>query len=138
MKYSLEELKDISLSELMTIKGIGEVKAIELLASIELGKRVLLSKNNKEKLDNPGAIWKDSQKIFYGKKQELFVCYYFNTKQELISHKILYMGTINQSVTHTREVFKEAYKLSASSIVCLHNHPSNDVTPSKQDKVFPL
>ena len=46
------------------------------------------------------------------------------------------MGTINQSITHTREVFKEAYKVSATSIVCLHNHPSNDTTPSRQDKEF--
>lgn len=46
------------------------------------------------------------------------------------------MGTINRSITHMREIFKEAYKLSASSIVCIHNHPSNDVTPSKEDIKF--
>ena len=46
------------------------------------------------------------------------------------------MGTINSSVTHTREIFKEAYKVSASSIVCLHNHPSNDISPSKADILF--
>lgn len=46
------------------------------------------------------------------------------------------MGTINQSVTHPREVFKEAYKLSASTIVCMHNHPSGDVRPSKADIMF--
>ena len=46
------------------------------------------------------------------------------------------MGTINASITHIREVFKEAYKVSASSIVCLHNHPSGDVTPSKADISF--
>lgn len=46
------------------------------------------------------------------------------------------MGTINQSTTHTREVFKEAYKVSASTIVCLHNHPSNDIKPSKADIIF--
>ena len=46
------------------------------------------------------------------------------------------MGTVNASITHTREVFKEAYKVSASSIICIHNHPSNDVTPSKEDIQF--
>jgi DNA repair protein RadC len=46
------------------------------------------------------------------------------------------MGTINQSTTHTREVFKEAYRVSASTIVCLHNHPTNDTTPSKADILF--
>lgn len=46
------------------------------------------------------------------------------------------MGTTNQATTHTREIFKEAYLVSASSIVCLHNHPSNDVRPSKEDIRF--
>ena len=46
------------------------------------------------------------------------------------------MGTINGSITHPREVFKEAYKLSASSIVCMHNHPSNDIRPSREDIRF--
>ena len=46
------------------------------------------------------------------------------------------MGTINSSITHTREIFKEAYLLSASSIVCLHNHPSGNTTPSKEDILF--
>ena len=46
------------------------------------------------------------------------------------------MGTVNTSTTHTREIFKEAYKVSASSIVCLHNHPSNDTTPSQADIIF--
>ena len=46
------------------------------------------------------------------------------------------MGTINKSITHPREIFKEAYRISASGIVCLHNHPSNDTTPSKEDITF--
>lgn len=46
------------------------------------------------------------------------------------------MGTINQSITHPREIFKEAYRLSASSIVCMHNHPSNDIRPSREDIKF--
>lgn len=61
---------------------------------------------------------------------------YFNSKQELISKKLLFVGTINQSITHPREVFKEAYKVSAYSIVCMHNHPSNNVSPSKEDIRF--
>ncbi|MBR6137658.1 MAG: DNA repair protein RadC [Bacilli bacterium] len=134
--YSLKDLKDISIYELMKIKGIGEVKAIELVSSIELGKRVLLKENKTIKLDNPNSIWKDARSILNGKKQEYFYAYYFNSKQELIERKQLFIGTINSSTTHTREVFKEAYKVSATSIVCLHNHPSNDVTPSKADILF--
>ena len=135
--YNLLDLKNISLNELIKIKGIGEVKAIELLASIELGKRIYLREENKlTKLDNPEKIWSSSKYIFNGLKQEYFYCYYFNNKQELIERKCIFMGTINSSITHTREIFKEAYRVSASSIVCLHNHPSNDITPSKADILF--
>ena len=135
--YDLNKLKDISINDLMKIKGIGEVKAIELLASIELGKRILLKDVKKlEILDNPKIIWESSRYLLNDKKQEYFYCLYFDNKQRLIERKLLFMGTINRSITHLREIFKEAYKLSASSIVCIHNHPSNDVTPSKEDIKF--
>ena len=135
--YNLHKLKDISINDLMKIKGIGEVKAIELLASIELGKRILLKDVKKlEILDNPKIIWESSRYLLNDKKQEYFYCLYFDNKQRLIERKLLFMGTINRSITHMREIFKEAYKLSASSIVCIHNHPSNDVTPSKEDIKF--
>ena len=136
-KYSLIEFKDLSLNDLIKIKGIGEVKAIELLTSIELGKRIFLRENNKlKKLDSPKLIWESAKYLYNGLKQECFYCYYFNNKQELLKRKLIYMGTINSSTTHTREIFKEAYLLSASFIVCLHNHPTGDVTPSKADIEF--
>ena len=55
-----------------------------------------------------------------------------------IDKKCLFIGTINNSVVHPREVFKEAYLLSASGIICIHNHPSGDVNPSREDKVITL
>ena len=55
---------------------------------------------------------------------------------ELIKKKLIFIGTINSATTHTREIFKEAYLVSATSIICLHNHPSNDTTPSKADIYF--
>ena len=136
-KIDIKDLQNVTLKELVSINGIGEVKAMELLAAIELGKRIWLKENNKlEKLENAEKIWKDSKYLFAGLKQEYFYCYYFNNKQELIKRKKLFIGTINSATTHTREVFKEAYLLSASFIVCLHNHPSNDVEPSKADILF--
>lgn len=135
--YELVDFKDLNLYDLTKIIGIGEVKAIELLASIEFGKRIFLKEGKKlKKLDNPKVIWESSKYLFAGLKQEHFYCYYFNNKQELIERKLIFMGTLNQATTHTREIFKEAYKVSASSIICLHNHPSNDVTPSTADKLF--
>lgn len=136
-EYNITELKDISINDLIKIKGIGEVKAIELISAIELGKRILLKEPKiLKKLDNPKKIWESSRYLLNNKKQEYFYCLYFDNKQRLIERKLLFMGTINRSVTHMREIFKEAYKVSASSIVCLHNHPSNDITPSEEDIKF--
>ena len=136
-RYSIRDLKEVSINDLIKIKGIGEVKAIELIAAIELGKRIFLSESKPlEILDTPEKIWQASRYLFNSKKQEYFYCFYFDNKQRLIERKLLFMGTINRSVTHMREIFKEAYKVSATSIACLHNHPSNDIKPSKEDINF--
>lgn len=133
-KYSLENLKEVTIQQLISIKGIGEVKAIELLSAIELGKRIFLKqKLPLKKLTNPKEIWEDTKYLFNNQKQEQFYCLYFNNQHQLIERKLLFMGTINKSIVHPREVFKEAYKLSASSIICLHNHPSGNIMPSVED-----
>ena len=136
-KVELQDLKETNLLELKNIKGIGEVKLLELQASIELGKRIYLRKPKEYvTMDNPKSIWEDARYFLTDLKQEQFYGYYFNTKQQLIKRKRIFIGTINQASTHTREIFKEAYQVSASYIVCIHNHPSNDVTPSKSDIIF--
>ena len=135
--YPLLDFPNKTIKDFTKIKGIGEVKAIELLAAIELGKRIYLRDALElTKMDNAKKIWESSKYLFQDLKQEFFYAYYFNNKQELIEKKLIYMGTINSATTHTREIFKEAYLVSASTIVCLHNHPSNDTTPSKADIIF--
>ena len=132
--YPISQLQECSFYDLISIKGVGEVKALEILAAIELGKRIFLRKKEKNiKLQSAEDIWKDVKYFITDLKQEYFYCYYFNHKQELLERKLLFMGTINRSIVHPREIFKEAYRLSASSIVCIHNHPSNYVMPSKED-----
>lgn len=135
---NFEDLKDITINKLITIKGIGKVKAMELVASIELGKRIFLGQKEVvgKRMQKAEVIYEDSKYLFQGKKQEYFYCLYFNNKQELIERKLLFMGTINRSTVHPREVFKEAYLLSASAIICMHNHPSGSVDPSKEDISF--
>lgn len=136
-KYCLIKFKELTINEITSIKGIGEVKAIELLAAIELGKRIYLRDSKKlKKIECAKKIWEDARYLMNDLKQEHFYCYYFNNKQELIKRKLIFIGTINSSITHPREIFKEAYLLSASTIVCLHNHPSNDTTPSQADIKF--
>ena len=136
-EYAISDFKDISLNKLIKVKGIGEVKAIELLAAIELGKRIYRPTNKKLiQLENPKKIFLAVKNLFQDATQEHFYALYFNTKRQLISKKLLFIGTINESVVHPREIFKEAYRLSAAYIICLHNHPSNDTTPSRADINF--
>ncbi len=133
-RFPLSDIQNCSFYDLISVKGVGKVKAIEILAAIEFGKRIFLRKQKKlVQLSSAADIWKDVRYFITNAKQEYFYCYYFNQRQELLERKLLFMGTINRSIVHPREVFKEAYRLSASSIVCIHNHPSNCVTPSKED-----
>lgn len=131
---NLSSWPEVTLEQIASIKGIGIVKATSILACLELGKRIYLTpKEEKIKLATPEEIFKNSSYLFYGKKQEYFYCFYFNNKQELIERKLLFMGTIDKSIVHPREIFKEAYLVGASKIACLHNHPSGNLEPSTQD-----
>lgn len=131
----ITNLADITKEELLKIDGIGITKATSLISAIELGKRIFVSGREKDKLcfKNAQDIYINSKYLFLNRKQEYFYCFYLNNKNEVIERKLLFMGTINRSIVHPREIFKYAYLTSASSIVCLHNHPSGDVSPSRED-----
>lgn len=133
---NIDELKKYNISSLTKIKGIGTVKAVELIASLELGRRVHYEKklDNKVKLNNPSIIYEYFKYKINDIKQECFYCIYLDNQKNMIDYRLLFKGTINMSLVHPREVFKEAYLLSASSIICLHNHPSGNCNPSDEDK----
>jgi len=135
---NINDLRDITISKLKNIKGIGEVKAITLIAAIELGKRVYYDENEikNETLDSSNKIYNFIKNKLINKKQEYFYCIYLDNKKKLLDYKLLFIGTLNNASVHPREIFKNAYLLSASSIICIHNHPSNDVLPSNEDIVL--
>lgn len=131
----INRFRDVGINTLMKIDGIGKVKAIEIKASLEFGRRVYMNNDRVEKLvfNSAEVIYNYFCERLIDKKQEYFYCVYLDTKGKYIDKKCLFVGTINSSVVHPREIFKEAYLLSANSIVCVHNHPSGDSTPSKED-----
>ena len=131
----IRSLKDVSINTLTSIKGIGKVKAIELLAVIELGKRIYAEVNDNDLINctSPVNIINYFNYLFKDKKQEEFYVIFLDNKKKYISKKLLFIGSINYSIVHPREIFKEAYLCSASFIICLHNHPSGDSYPSKED-----
>jgi DNA repair protein RadC len=130
----LRLLKDASLDEMTSIKGIGTAKAIQLLAAVEIGRRITnLNYNERYTIRSPedGAKYMMNDMRFLS--QEHFVCLYLNTKNQVIHKQTVFIGSLNASIVHPREVFKEAFRRSAASIICLHNHPSGDPAPSRED-----
>ncbi len=130
----LRQLKNATLEELMEIKGIGKAKAIQILASLELGKRIAqLHPDEKYTIRSPqdGANFVMEEMRFL--QQEHFVALYLNTKNQVLHKQTIFIGSLNASIVHPREVFKEAIKRSAAWLICFHNHPSGDPTPSRED-----
>ena len=134
---NINGLKDATISKLTKINGIGISKAMVILAMLELCKRIYYScDETRIKLNNPKTIYEYTKYLFKDKTQELFYCLYFNNKQQLVGKELLFVGTVNRSLTHPREIFKYAYLYSATSVICLHNHPSGDTNPSIEDIEF--
>lgn len=130
----LRSLKGASLEEITAIKGIGTAKGIQILAAIELGRRITnLVQNDLYTIRSPedGANYVMNDMRFLS--QEHFVVLYLNTKNQVLHKKTVFIGSLNASIVHPREVFKEAIRRSAASIICLHNHPSGSPEPSRED-----
>lgn len=131
----IKNFSSMNYQMLRSIPGIGSAKACSLLAIIELSKRMSRSYEtlNNISIKSTEIAFEYFKTIFEDKKQECFYCVYLDNKKKVIETKLLFIGTLNQSIVHPREVFKEAYLLSASSIICIHNHPSGNIEPSRED-----
>lgn len=131
---NLKELKMLSISDLNKIKGVGLYKALILKAAFELGERMHSgSVDDKIQISSP----KDVADFMMGKMehltQEKFIALFLNSKNVIIKQKTIFVGTLNSSIVHPREIFSEAIKCVSNAIIVLHNHPSGDVTPSNED-----
>ena len=129
----LSKLMQMHVNTLMQIPGIREVKALQLLASVELSKRVFKSKAYHASILKPEDVIEWFEFEYGALNQECFIALYLDTKSKLISHRVLFKGTLNESTVHPREVFKEAFLQNANSVLIAHNHPSGDCTLSKAD-----
>jgi DNA repair protein RadC len=130
----INQFNNTSLTDLASIKGVGEVKAITLLAAIELGKRSLKISNNHLKINSDRIVYDLFKYDFINVYQEKFMALFLDTKKNLITSEIIFMGTVSSSTIHPREIFKTAMKNSASAIIVIHNHPTGDSTPSLADQ----
>ncbi|NOV04072.1 RadC family protein [Paenibacillus planticolens] len=130
----LRSLVDMSKDQLTQIRGIGDAKALQIMAGIELGRRIAKSKfSERVTIRSPKDIANLlSEELRYLQKEH-FVCLFLNTKNHVLAQETLSMGSLNASIVHPREVFRAAIKRSSASIICVHNHPSGDPTPSPED-----
>ena len=130
----LKALNEITVEELREVDGIGASKAVQILASVELGKRV--AKSNRVKSNSilsPEDCFTYLSAEMKHLTQEHFVVLFLDTKNCILGKKTIFIGSLNRAIVHPREVFKEAIKRSSASIICAHNHPSGDPSPSSQD-----
>ena len=135
LKQCEGDLNKLNYHELKKINGIGDVKIACILAGIELGRRVNKKVNsiNNVKITSCTDVFNYYKDFFINKKQEYFYCIYLDSNKVVIRERLLFIGTLDYSIVHPREVFKEAFTVSASSIICIHNHPSGNVVPSNND-----
>jgi DNA repair protein RadC len=134
-QQNLDFLHHLTLEQLMTIKGIGRVKALQIKALIEFSKRMSSSYGNSDKviIKGPEDVSLLLMEEMRHLKREVFKVVLLNTKNHVIRHINISIGSLNASIAHPREVFNEAVKASCSAIILVHNHPSGDAEPSKED-----
>lgn len=130
----LKLLRNATIEELTAIKGIGPAKGVIMLAALELGERLNKYKPTERYVirspeDGADYVMEDMRKL----DQEHFIALYLNTKNQIIHHQTIFIGTLNSSVVHPREIFREAVRRSSASVIVAHNHPSGDPTPSPED-----
>lgn len=131
---NLDYLMNIKVEELMEIKGIGLSKACQIIAGLELGKRIASApKEDEIKVNRPEIIADLFMERMKYEKKEIFEILLLDTKNKIISIEQVSIGNLNSSIVHPREVFNPAIRRSAFSIILVHNHPSGDPSPSRED-----
>lgn len=131
----LKGLTESTIETLVQIKGVGPAKAVQILAGVELGRRISRT-IPEERLtvrspqDAADFMMDELQHL----TQEHFVCLFLNTKNQVISKETIFVGSLNASIVHPREIFRKAVQRASAALICLHNHPSGDPAPSAEDR----
>ncbi len=134
----IADLENLTLNSLIKIKGMGEAKAMSILAALELGKRVFILKGSKEieQIRSGKDVYAKFKYLNQLEQQENLIALLLDNKSRVIESKVIFKGSLNTSIAHPREIFKYAINNNAAYIIIVHNHPSGDATPSPQDKLF--
>lgn len=132
--YNLMELSRENISELRKIKGIGSAKACQIAACFELGRRLgSFREEQKATVTCAEEVYNRLSPKLKSLKQENLVALYLDTRKRILKEEIIFVGTLDVSIVHPREILKSAIKESASAIIISHNHPSGNSAPSDED-----
>ena len=130
----ISHLRESSMEELMSISGIGSAKASRIMAAVELGKRIAAKPAKKgDKVESDEDIAGLFMEELRYKKKEIFIALLLDSKGRVISAETVSVGELTSTLVHPREVFSQAVKRSAAAVVFVHNHPSGDPSPSRDD-----
>lgn len=131
---ALLSLYEVHYEELCQIKGVGKVKALQILAVLELSKRLAKARYRPTaQISSPSMVANYFMEILRHYKEEHFIVALLDAKCKLLAYENISKGSLTASIVHPREVYKIAIARSAYSIIVVHNHPSGDPTPSKED-----
>ncbi len=132
---NLKGIANASAEELIQTTGIGPAKATQIKAALELSRRLEVMGSEKPQpiLKSPEDVAAEVRGQLKGKKKEHFLVLCLDTRNRLIDRKLVSMGSLDTSIVHPREVFREAISSCAASVIFAHNHPSGDPEPSKED-----
>ena len=129
-----QELKDIDYQRLIQIKGIKQAKAIELMACIELAKRMQSKQSIKNRIRQPKDAYAYIKNKLMFEKQEKVVLLCLNNHLEIVQDKLLFIGSGDVSLLETKEVFQYTLRSGCNRIILIHNHPSGNPKPSHEDQ----
>ncbi|NLT20965.1 MAG: DNA repair protein RadC [Syntrophomonadaceae bacterium] len=129
----LRYLMEATVDELTKEPGIGEAKAVTIKAAVEIGRRISIGQQHKITIKSPEDVKNAFMEDMRFLDRERFRVLYLDRKNGIILWEDVSVGGLHSSIVHPREVFKTAVKNSAASIILIHNHPSGDPTPSKED-----
>lgn len=130
----LTGLGALSPGEICKLKGVGIAKAVSVAAAVEIGKRMAAAdRADKPVVRSPQDVADIMMPRLRYEKKEKFVVLLLSTKNHVLASPVISVGTLNASLVHPREVFREAITNNAASVILVHNHPSGDPAPSVED-----
>ena len=130
----LVSVVNMSACDFAEIRGIGMAKAAAILAAVELGRRIAIkAADKKERISSPAEAAAFAMPHFFHAMKEHFAVMLLDMKNQVLAMPIISIGSLSASIVHPREVFQAAVRCSAAHMILLHNHPSGDPDPSRED-----